>query len=175
MSQVQPTPEFANLLTSHQRRLFGYIANFLPNPADTEEVLQQVNVILWAKAADFQSGTAFHTWALRVAHFEVLSYFNRQKRDRRVFSNELLDIFARELDSSRIDYISDTRHALRHCLKLLNQRDRGLVKQHYTDALPVKQIAAEQGRPPASVYRSLDRVRHLLLACINRQLSEEGD
>lgn len=174
MSQFQPTAEFASLLTSHQRRLFGYIANFLPNPADTEEVLQQVNVLLWAKAGEFEPGTSFHAWALRIAHYEVLSYFNRMKRDRKVFSAELLDIFAQELSDGDTDLISDTRLALQQCLAKLNQRDRSLVRRHYNEAVTVKQIAEEVGRPPASVYRSLDRIRHLLLLCIEKRLDEEG-
>lgn len=173
MSQPTPSPEFANLLTSHQRRLFGYVASFFPCPEDAEEVLQQVNVVLWSKAGDFQLGTSFHAWALRVAHFEVLAQLNRKRRDRRVFSAELLDIFAQELADETRDPFASVRHWLRDCLGLLTTDDRLLIERHYFAGIPVKQLAAELGRQLNSVYRSLNRVRNLLLICIEEHEVQE--
>lgn len=166
MPQFSPTPEFANLLTGHQRQLFGYVSNFFPCPDDAEEVLQQVNVVLWSKAGDFQPGTSFHAWALRVAHYEVLAQLNRKRRDRRVFSAELLDIFSRELSDEASDPFAAVRHWLRECLAHLPVLDRELVERHYIAGVPVKQLATELGRKQNSIYRSLNRVRNRLLVCI---------
>jgi RNA polymerase sigma-70 factor (ECF subfamily) len=129
-------------------------------------------MVLWAKAGDFQLGTSFHSWALRVAHFEILAHLNRKQRDHRVFSAELLDIFARELDDESVDPLSAVRQSLRTCLEDLETGDRELIEQHYFKGVAVKQLADELGRRLTSVYRSINRIRNRLLQCIERQAEE---
>ena len=60
------------MLTGHQRQLYLFILTLLPNPNDADDVLGDVNTLLWTKADDFEPGTNFTAWAYRVAHFEVL-------------------------------------------------------------------------------------------------------
>src|SRR5438067_3592271 len=62
------------MLMSHQRRLFQYILSLLPNLQDAEDVLQETNLVVWRKFAQFQSGTSFFAWAARVAQLEVMKH-----------------------------------------------------------------------------------------------------
>jgi DNA-directed RNA polymerase specialized sigma24 family protein len=63
-----PSPEFVQLFTHYQRRLFLYILSQLPNPIEAEEVQQETNVVIWSKFAQFREGTNFLAWVSQIAN-----------------------------------------------------------------------------------------------------------
>jgi RNA polymerase sigma-70 factor (ECF subfamily) len=165
--------EFLTLLTSHQRRIVGYLRTLVPSPADAEEILQEVNLYICRSADEFQLGTDFAAWALRIAHFRVLKWRERQSRERLLFDDTLLErlaIIAHECDRQ------DTQHlaALEECLGKLPLRELALIKRLYAepDATP-REIAEHAGRSAKGIYTSLKRIRLKLLQCIQRTLSAE--
>ncbi len=164
--------EFVQLLASFQRRLFGYIATFLPSPSDTEDVLQQTNLVLWSKAGEFRPGSSFRAWAFRIAYLEVTAFRRRGSRDRQLFSAELAATMADEVN---VDEDQSASEALSACLDQLPSRDRQLLMHRYGGQANVRQVADALGRPVTSIYRSLERIRFVLLACIQRKLATEGD
>lgn len=164
--------DFVQLLTSHQRRLYLYIATFLPNSADVEEVLQETNKVLWTKSNEYIPGRQFFAWAHTFAHFQVLAFRKRRKRDRLTFSDDLLEVIARESNPDESVQVT-RRQALGKCLKKLKKDDRGLLVRRYTTNTSVQQIALDVGRPATSIYRSLERLRLALLVCIQRSMSSE--
>jgi RNA polymerase sigma-70 factor (ECF subfamily) len=128
--------------------------------------------VLWSKAAEFTPDTSFSAWAHKVAYFKVLEFLKRGSRDRLTFSSELMETFVSEIaaDKTRQDR---RRLALAGCLEKLPERDRELVAQRYADGGSVQAVADEIKRPPSSIYRSLERIRQTLLACIQRTVTAE--
>jgi RNA polymerase sigma-70 factor (ECF subfamily) len=169
VNKTSEQTEFVQLLTNFQRRLFAYIATLLPHPADTEEVLQQTNLVLWSKAAQFEPGTCFRAWSFRIAYLEVLAFRRRGSRDRQVFSADLAETMAAEVE----DTGEPSAQALRACLEKLPSGDRDLLSRRYGGEGTIKQLAEAMGRPASSIYRSLDRIRYSLLNCVQRAQAAE--
>jgi|GEM_PF-6845844 len=48
--------ELVNLIASHQTRLRGLVRCLLVRASDAEDVLQDINAVLWEKADEFQLG-----------------------------------------------------------------------------------------------------------------------
>ena len=168
-----PDAAFVELFTKHQRRLFLLILTQIHDPIEAEEVLQNVNVVIWKKCGQFQSGTNFLAWASAIANFEVLKYRSRRTRDRLVFSEEFLATVAAEaLDRS--EELELRRNALKDCIQKLRQQDRELIEQRYTPGETGKNLAEVVGRPANSVYQSLGRIRRTLLECIQRRAAAEA-
>ena len=65
--------QFIRLMTRHERLVYGYILSLVPNWADADEILQETNIRLWEEFEKFEAGTNFAAWAVRVAHFQVLT------------------------------------------------------------------------------------------------------
>lgn len=163
--------EFVQLLTSHQRRLHRYISVFLPRAADAEDVLQETNAILWAKAEQFQPGTSFLAWARAIARYEIVEFCRRSDLHRSVLDPDLFDTLSSELADEPYD---DRREdAMRACLAKLSPHDQKLIQERYGLGKPVKEVADSHRRPIGSIYRSLERIRMALLECINRALAAE--
>jgi len=66
-SVVPPSADYIYQVTRAQRALYCFITTLIRRPADAEDVLQETNLVLWRKAAEFISGRDFMPWALRIA------------------------------------------------------------------------------------------------------------
>lgn len=164
---------FVELLTLHQRTLYGFIYTFVPNPADAEDLLQQTSLVLWQKFDEFDSQRSFPAWACGIAHFTVLDYFKKKRRSRIVFDDELIACLAETRRSREHVHLSD-RALLAECIEELSVADQKLIRLCYAANRTIKAAAAALDRPAASVYMSLVRVRRLLMDCVRRTGTEEG-
>lgn len=164
-----PSEEFVQLFTRTQRRLYLTILSQVPRPDDAEEILQNANVVIWSKCQQFQMGTSFFSWAMKIASLEILKFRQKHARDRLQFSEEFVRTVAERLEeeSSQFDL---RRRALSHCLTKLRPDDRELIRRRYAGGTRGKAVAAQIGRPANSVYQSLGRIRRTLLECIERNL-----
>ncbi len=168
-----PDAEFVQLFTKHQRRLFLLILAQIHDPVDAEEVLQNVNVIIWKKCGQFQPGTNFLAWAATIANYEVLKYRSRRSRDRLVFSDEFLTTVSAEA-VEHSEELERRRAALKECIQKLRLQDRELIEQRYAPGETGKNLAEQIGRPSNSVYQSLGRIRRTLMECIQRRIAAEA-
>ena len=164
---------FVELLTLHQRRLYGFIYTLVPNTADAEDLLQQTSLVLWQKFNEFDLNSSFPAWACQIAHFLVLNYLREKRRSRVVFSDELIARLAETRHDREESHLSN-RSFLAGCVEELSEGDRKLIKLCYAAKHNIKAAAAALDRPVASVYMSLVRVRRLLMDCIRRTNAEEG-
>jgi RNA polymerase sigma-70 factor, ECF subfamily len=167
------TPEqFLRLFLESERRIYAFILSVLANPTDADDVLQEVSLVLWKKFDQFQQGTDFVAWACRIAQFEVLKFYNKQRRSRIQFDQDGLEALANEVTLMG-PYIEAQHAALAQCLERLATRDRDLLKRRYVNEATPKEIATQVGRSVDVIYKALTRIRDGLLNCIRRKLGEE--
>ena len=169
----EPTAEYLRLFSTHQRRLFAYILALVPNWHDAEEILQDTSVILWQSFHQFESGTNFWAWANRTAFHQVLSYRKRKKRLAVPFGDQFIEAVAAEYDSSADD-LDEQLQTLAKCVEKLSSDERKLITACYQPGAVTKKVAAMLGRPAGTIYKSLTRIRRMLMDCIE-QTRSEGD
>ena len=68
---------FVELLTAHQRDLFSYIDTLMAGDTATPDVLQDTNLALWSRLADFDFERPFLPWAFGFAYQRVLAWRRR--------------------------------------------------------------------------------------------------
>ena len=165
-----PSDEFVQLFTRNQRRLFLFVLSQVPNPVDADEILQDTNVVIWKKSPQFEAGTNFFGWACRIAHFEILKFRDRWKRERLQFSADFVAQVAEEIERN-IDALDQRREALMLCLRKLKAADRELIQMRYAPGQSGQSVAETLGRPRNSVYQSLSRIRQALQDCVEHRLA----
>jgi RNA polymerase sigma-70 factor (ECF subfamily) len=152
----------------------GYIYCLVHDFNDTEDLYQQTCLVMWRKFDEYEQGTQFLQWALRIAHFEVTNSL-RQRRRRAQFSQEFLAELSAEPDLDPVGDEDARVAALRHCLKELKTQDLNLLDHRYGLRKRLSEMAGELGRSPQSVSNTLGRIRLSLLNCMRRvRLAEEG-
>lgn len=75
---------FAELLTRHERRVYGICLRMLGNPEDAADATQEAFLAVLRKAGTFRGGAAFSTWLYRVAMNAAIDQGRRRMRARAV-------------------------------------------------------------------------------------------
>jgi len=171
--QNPSSSEIVALIARHQPRLRGLVRCLLIRASDVEDVLQEVNSVLWEKAGEFEAGTDFLAWASQIARFKALNHVRKYSRDRLVFDDKLINELA-DLAQERLTQIDHRRDALESCLNSLPPPQRQLIDLRYAGGHAIESIAEIIGRPQASIRQTLYRVRQALLTCIESKLQSEG-
>jgi len=171
VTQAAGGEQFVQLLIKAQTRLYAFILSLVGDRTQADDVLQETNMVLWRKAEEFEPGTDFGAWACQVAYFQVLAHWQRDRRERLLFDEELMRVVAGVIEQ-RTSEIDERKEALRACLSELPDPQRDLLHRRYNLDNSIKQIAADLGRPDGSIAQTLYRIRATLLSCIERRLHE---
>ncbi len=164
--------DFIRLFSVHQRALFLHILPLVGNAADADEVLQETNVIMWAKREQYQPGTNFLAWGRAIARLEVFRFRRKRGTKLRFLEEGILEAVADRTEAVS-DQMDARQEALRHCLERLRPKDRELIRMRYATGKSGEDVAQQLGRPANSVYQSLSRIRRTLAECIERRLTRE--
>jgi RNA polymerase sigma-70 factor (ECF subfamily) len=164
------TGEFVQHLTAAQSRLYAYVCSLVGEASGARDVLQETNLALWHKAAEYDPDRPFLPWAYRVAQLQVMAYRKRVARSRLVFDDRLVDALAERVLVRDADL--DVRlEALGDCLDKLPGSRRDVIDRRYVEGEPVERIAGRLGKAPNVVAASLYRIRKALLDCIESRLA----
>lgn len=164
---------FVQEIARNQARLRAFVRCLMVRSSDVDDLLQEVNAVIWEKADDFEPGTDFWSWASQVARYKVLNQLRRYSREKLVFDAEMLGEVAERADRKTAEF-DNRREALLGCLNKLPPAKRQLIDLRYVDGQAIERIAGSLGRPEGSIRQTLYRIRNALLECISEQLAKEG-
>jgi RNA polymerase sigma-70 factor (ECF subfamily) len=165
--------QFVRLITKYERLVYGYILSLVPNWTDADEILQETNVRLWEEFEKYEPGTNFAAWAIRVAHFQVLTWRKAISRSRLVYDQRVIDALA--VEPYWTDETQEARQqALGDCVSELPASSRELLRHCYAEGSKIKDTASRLKRSPTAVYKALERIRMTLHSCIERKLAQQA-
>jgi len=165
---------FAELSSTNQQRLFGYILALVRNVEDAHDILQETTITSWKRFDDFQPGTDFAAWTIAIARYETLNFVKYRRRHRVYFSQELMAQLGDDFCEIPGDIIEARRNALENCLSKLSKPDRKLIECRYLRGLGSKQMSELLDRSQASICNSLRRIRESLRRCVERTIVQEN-
>jgi RNA polymerase sigma-70 factor (ECF subfamily) len=157
---------FTRLLVANQPRIYGFIYSLVADRAAADDVLQEVSTVLWRKFEDFEAGSNFNAWALKIARFSVLEWRRKQSRAPLPIDEETLTALADQAADMAESEIEPMREALHLCLAKLPDRQRDLLRARYFDDESVQSIATRWQRTRMAIYKMLRKTHTALLGCI---------
>ena len=132
--------------------LFGLLVRILNSREEAEDVLQEVFLQVWRRAADFdeQRGRPF-TWLVTVARSRAIDRLRVLASRQR-----LADSAAQDATDEVSDAVADTLHAeqreiVGRALAILPEEQRRTLKLAYFEGLTQSEIAAQLGTPLGTV------------------------
>lgn len=161
--------EFLRLFVEHQKSIYAYILALVHRSTDAEDIMQNVVALMWERFDEFELGTNFGAWGVKIARLKVLEYHRNKKRDYTFFSDDLFDYLSQTAEQ-KIDVIDDRIRALQHCLLKLRETDRRLIQIRYEKGLSIKQIAGILQRPLPGLYKVMGRIHRALVQCVRMTL-----
>lgn len=159
------------LFLQQANALRGFILGLLPDRAAADDVLQEVFLVVTAKAAEFQSGTDFLAWARAIARLKVLEQRQRRFPAAEQLTDEAWETLA--TSASEMDDVWDSRReALQRCLGELAPRAREVVQLRYSaDRLSLEEVARRMSWAVGSVKVALSRAKDVLWDCVQRRMA----
>src|SRR5271170_3791274 len=80
------------LFIRHSGLLHGFIASLCGDLVLAEDILQEVFLVVTAKAEDFQPGSNFMAWVRVIARFKTMELLRTQRRARGTLSASTIDL-----------------------------------------------------------------------------------
>ena len=163
--------DFVKLLMEHRAMLHSFVYAVTRDPHATEDVLQEVSVVLWSKFSEFEPGTNFGVWARSVAYREILAARRSEMRAHRHFDDAVAQaiLSAYERRSERVD-ATDHRDALRKCLAGIGGDLRKVIHCRYAMRMSSRDIARKFARTAQAIDALVYRGKKLLSDCVRGRL-----
>ena len=162
---------FIKLYLANERRIYGYVRALIPNWADVDDVIQETAAVMWSKFSDFEKGTNFSAWSLKIAHFQVLNYYKTRKNKKLYFSEQTITSLADKIASQNPN--ADERLSiLRKCLQKLQAGELSLIQMRYEPGSSTKNVSRQTGKELHVLYRLFNKIHAKLLMCIRRSMAE---
>jgi RNA polymerase sigma-70 factor (ECF subfamily) len=171
--------EFSGALVALQLPLRGYIRSLLPGSNDVDDVLQEVNVLLWERRDQLGGAEELEEnlrpFAFRCAYFKALAWRRDAARKGYVGLCDSLVQSVAEASEAFWDVRAVNRlAALQDCVGRLTPEDRNLLMARYKRQDSLAQLAERVGKAKGAVYMAISRLRGALRACIQEKLDQEG-
>jgi RNA polymerase sigma-70 factor (ECF subfamily) len=151
-------------------KLFGVCLRILGERADAEDVLQEVYVTVWRKAADFDPAKASPmTWLIAIARNRAIDRLRADKQGRRM---EPIDVAAEVPDSGvRADAALETTETsirLHGCLDELVEHERNALRSAFFEGHTYEELAETMDVPLGTMKSWIRRGMMKLKDCLER-------
>jgi RNA polymerase sigma-70 factor (ECF subfamily) len=151
-------------------KLFGVALRILGDRSEAEDVLQEVYVTVWRKAADFDASRASPmTWLIAIARNRAIDRLRATRRSRHMdpidIAIDVADNVA--LADSALESAQD--HARLHgCLDGLEQRERAALRGAFFDGNTYEDLAARMKVPLGTMKSWIRRAMIKLKSCLEQ-------
>jgi len=156
---------FRELVTTYQDIVVGTVARMLGNPADAQDIAQQVFLRIWRNAKRYKPDAKFTTYLFTILRNLVFNETRRRARKKEVSSNEREDDFHLQSEAPAEDrpdaglLQAELQRAVDAAIAALPETQRlAVVLRRYED-MPYEEIAVVLGLTVPAVKSLLFRAR----------------
>jgi len=168
-SQRGDNRAFATLVELYQATVYGYLRARVLEPADAEDLCQEVFLRCYVGRAKLHRAAAIGPWLIGIARNLLHEHVRGKQRRREVAWTEL----CLEVDTLVGHAHAEATDAIGHlplCLESLGQSAREALDLRYRSQLRNGEIAARLKRSEGAVKLLVHRARQALKNCLDRKL-----
>jgi RNA polymerase sigma factor (sigma-70 family) len=167
LTEVDAETQFAELLERHRGIVFKVAATYCRNPADREDVAQEIVTQLWRAFSKYDATRSFSTWMYRIALNVAISFVRSNSvRERHTVSlDETHDL---EDPGAAATEEDERVRMLRAFVDRLDELNRALLLL-YLDDHSYRDIAAILGATETNVATKISRLKQRFAREISAQ------
>lgn len=138
----QAVVDFYNL---YAPKVLRYLTKKLPHPEDAQEIVNDVFLEAIDSLALLEKKENVQAWLFKIAHNKMVDYYRKKKIKSLLLSQvPYLDIVAQEIHQPEFQFEKDKiRDKIEITLHKLSDKYQKILRMHYEDNIPVKEIAIE--------------------------------
>lgn len=150
---------------AYHGRVYAFALKYVRDNADAAEVLNEVMLEVWRRAADFEGRSRVLTWVLGITHHKAI---DRVRRRRPAHEDDAELAHIADEAPAAVDLLVGREDStrLRECLERLSDLHRQVLHLAFFDDLPYPEIAEIVGCPLGTVKTRVFHAKQLLKQCL---------
>ncbi|HUS39002.1 MAG TPA: sigma-70 family RNA polymerase sigma factor [Pirellulales bacterium] len=172
-SEIETRERLSRLWGESEALVQAFVFSGIRDFQDAEDVVQQVALTVARRFDEYDESRPFVAWAIWLAKSRIADYYRDRGRERRVFSEAILNQIAAVLVQRQPER-SARQEALEQCIEKLPQKSRRLIELRYMEQKSVESVAKAIDCTTGAVRVMLFRIRDMLADCIQSQLAREA-
>ena len=153
-----------------QPRLRAFIRSLVFNASDVDDIIQDVAVIAIENADRYDESYSLDAWVIGIAKKRVLKFFEKRKRQKLCFSNEVVEAIADATLRSKDN--TDALELLQGCLGKLDSTKRKLLVKRHQPGMTARELAREIGYTDSRMSRLLNGLYASVMKCVESQMAD---
>ncbi|MCE9548455.1 MAG: sigma-70 family RNA polymerase sigma factor [Planctomycetia bacterium] len=170
---------FETLVRRHELAVYSYFRPRLTEPADADDLCQEVFLRTYQNLAKFNHSVPLRAWLLGIARNVLREYVRATRRSRAVTWTELclnVEHAAPETGGGETSGVYDEiLPHLPNCMSSLGESARASLQMHYDGRCKIAQIAERMHRSSDAVRLLMYRARKALKRCLDRKLTDADE
>ena len=151
-------------------RLIAYIRALVGDVDLSEEIFQEVSVVVLQKIDSFDTRRELQPWCRGIARNMILRERERSRRLKVFANDDIVDLVDAAFEERKEEgSLDDHRSLLRRCVGSLAATSREILELRYQAGLSLRDIAGRLDRSEGAVQVALSRIRKWLGDCIQRR------
>jgi len=126
-------------------KIFNYLLKKLPSKEDAEDLTNDVFLEAIDSLQLLQRNSNLTAWLFRIAHNKMVDYYRKRKIKSLLLSQiPYLELIDKEVHQPEFQFEKNRiRDKIEKTLYALSEKYRKILRLHYEDNIPIKQIAFE--------------------------------
>jgi RNA polymerase sigma-70 factor, ECF subfamily len=151
--------------------LFGLLVRILNSRDEAEDVLQEVFLQVWRRAADFDEtrGRPF-TWLVTLTRSRAIDRLRVMASRQRLVDSAKSQVGGEATDAAFDTFLAEQREIVAHALATLPEEQRRTLRLAYFEGLTQSEIAAKLGSPLGTVKTRMRAGMTTLRELLSEQL-----
>lgn len=160
----------------HQR-LRGFILQRVNNPADADDILQEVFVRIYQHLTTVREGDRLQSWIFAIARNAIIDYYRNVKRQPEFTSEATLDTLVMDDDPEVFNQqmASCLRPLLEHLPKSYREAVQLAELEGMTQAAIAQELGISLSGMKSRVQRGRQKLKELLQTCCQIEMDATGN
>ncbi|MBA4030338.1 MAG: hypothetical protein C0478_05520 [Planctomyces sp.] len=163
---------FSQVIDLHQRAVYGFLRARLAQPADADDLAQEVFLRFYEARARFDSTSLIRPWLLGIARNVLREWIRQVRRRREVGWTELCFELETLTGGAAGALDADVLENLPQCLESLGPSARQAIELKYRAEQKLCDIGTTLRRSEGAIKLLVHRARLALKSCLERKLKQ---
>ncbi len=154
---------FNGIVDAYTERLYWHVRRFLCSHEDTNDLLQDIFIKIWAALPNFRGEARLYTWLYRIATNEVLNHLRKQKFKALVSLDSASGILERKIDEDAYFNGDQMQRELHKAIQRLPEKQRIVFSLRYFDEMKYEEISeitdTTVGALKASYHHAYNKIK----------------
>lgn len=163
---------FNGIVATYSEKLYWHVRRFLCSHEDTNDLLQDIFIKIWAALPSFRGDAQLFTWLYRIATNEVINHLRRQKVKALLSFDTEAAVLEKKIDEDPYFNGNAVQREVHKAIQRLPQKQRIVFSLRYFDQMKYEDIAqitgTSVGALKASYHHAYNKIKEdIKLFCEN--------